>query len=109
MGLTDRLKDLKGKAEEAVAEHSEQRNANPGMRNASATAADQRTGGKYHERIQQAGAKADNLVRSVGGTDEPTEDQGAGAEAAAATPSPEVSPEAAAATPSAEEPDSTPG
>jgi hypothetical protein len=106
MGLTDRLKDLKGKAEEAVAEHSEQIR---GAVEKTATAADQRTGGKYHERIQQAGAKADNLVRSVGGTDEPTEDQGASAEAAAATPSPEVSPEAAAATPSAEEPDSTPG
>jgi hypothetical protein len=74
MGLTDRLKDLKGKAEDAVAEHSEQIR---GAVEKTATAADQRTGGKYHERIQQAGAKADNLVRSVGGTDEQgTDEQG---------------------------------
>jgi hypothetical protein len=72
MGLTDRIKDLKGKAEDAVAEHSEQIR---GAVEKTATAADRRTGGKYHERIQQAGAKADDLVRSVGATDEPTAEQ----------------------------------
>lgn len=62
MGLTDKLKDLRSKAEEAVVERSDQ------IHNAvekAATVADERTGGKYSERIQKAGAKADGLLDSL--------------------------------------------
>jgi len=62
MGLTDRFKDLKSKAEDAVVEHSEQIH---GAVEKATTVADQRTGGRYSERIQQVGAKADNLVHSL--------------------------------------------
>jgi hypothetical protein len=62
MGLTDRFKDLKAKAEEAVVEHSDQ--IHSAVEKATA-AADQRTGGKYSERIHKAGAKADGLVHSL--------------------------------------------
>lgn len=67
MGLTDRLKDLKGKAEDAVSERSEQIH---GAVEKAAEVADQRTGGKYSERIQKAGAKADSLVESLKKSDE---------------------------------------
>jgi len=68
MGLTDRLKDLKGKAEDAVSEHGEQIH---GAVEKAAAAADQRTGGRYSERIHKAGAKADSLVESLKKSDEP--------------------------------------
>lgn len=67
MGLTDRFKDLKAKAEEAVVEHSDQ--IHGAVQKATAVA-DQRTGGKYSERIQKAGAKADGLVHSLEGADD---------------------------------------
>lgn len=67
MGLTDRFKDLKAKAEEAVVEHSDQIH---GAVEKAAAAADQRTGGKYSERIQKVGAKADGLVQSLEGAGE---------------------------------------
>jgi len=62
MGISDRLKDLKDKAAEAAAEHSEQIH---GAVEKVATSADAHTGGKYTERIQAAGAKAGNLVESI--------------------------------------------
>jgi MT0933-like antitoxin protein len=62
MGLTDRLKDLRSKAEEAVVERSDQIHI---AVEKAATAADERTGGKYSERIQKAGAKADGLLDSL--------------------------------------------
>jgi hypothetical protein len=62
MGLTDRLKDLKSKAENTVVEHSEQ--IHSAVEKAT-SAADQHTGGKYREKIQHVGAKADNLVHSL--------------------------------------------
>jgi hypothetical protein len=62
MGLTDRLKDLRSKAEDAVVERSDQIHSAVGK---AAAVADERTGGKYSERIQQAGAKADSLVDSL--------------------------------------------
>jgi DNA-binding protein H-NS len=67
MGLAGRFKDLKAKAEDAVVEHSDQ--IHNAVEKATA-AADQRTGGKYSEHIQKAGAKADNLVHSLEETDE---------------------------------------
>jgi MT0933-like antitoxin protein len=59
MGFTDRLKDLKGKAEDAAAEHNDQ--IRGAIQKAAATA-DQKTGGRYSEKIEQAGAKADTFV-----------------------------------------------
>jgi hypothetical protein len=59
MGFTDKLKDLKGKAEDAAAEHNEQIR---GAIQKAATTADQKTGGRYSEKIEQAGAKADTFV-----------------------------------------------
>jgi MT0933-like antitoxin protein len=62
MGLTDRFKDLRSKAEGAVVERSDQ--IHSAVEKAAAVA-DERTGGKYSERIQKAGAKADNLLDSL--------------------------------------------
>jgi hypothetical protein len=91
MGIADRLKDLKTKAVDATAEHSDK--IHEAVEKV-ATTADQRTGGKYHERIQQAGAKAGGLVDSLKGPEQPvaaesSDDapQGAGA-AAPADPAP---------------------
>jgi len=83
MGLSDRLKDLQAKAQDAVVEHSEQ------IHNAvekASTVADERTGGKYREHIQKVGAKADDLVKSFKDGEEPV-----GAEGVEA-PSPEDAP-----------------
>ncbi|HSZ14096.1 MAG TPA: antitoxin [Solirubrobacteraceae bacterium] len=62
MGLADRLKDLKAKAVDATAERSDK--IHEAVEKV-ATTADERTGGKYHDRIQKAGAKAAGLVDSV--------------------------------------------
>jgi DNA-binding protein H-NS len=59
MGFADRLKGLTKKAEDAAVEHKDQ--IQQAVQKAEATA-DQRTGGKYHEQIQKAGAKAESLV-----------------------------------------------
>jgi MT0933-like antitoxin protein len=76
MGLTDRLKDLKTKATDAAAEHSEKIND---VVEKAASTADQRTGGKYHEQIQKAGAKAGNLVDGLKGSDQQPAAAGRGA------------------------------
>jgi len=65
MGLTDKFKDLKGKAEDAAAEHSDQIR---GAIQKAASTADQKTGGRYSEKIEQVGTKADTFV---GGLKEP--------------------------------------
>lgn len=62
MGLADRLKDLKDKAVDATAERSDKIHE---VVEKVATTADARTGGKYHERIQSAGAKAGSLVDGI--------------------------------------------
>jgi hypothetical protein len=67
MGIADRLKDLKTKAVDATAEHSDK--IHEAVEKV-ATTADQRTGGKYHERIQQAGAKAGSFVDSLKGPEQ---------------------------------------
>jgi antitoxin protein of toxin-antitoxin system len=59
MGLSDKLKDLKQKAGDKVAEHQDQ--IRDAVHKAEQTA-DQKTGGKYHERIQTAASKADAIV-----------------------------------------------
>lgn len=59
MGLSDRLKDLKGKAEDAVVERKDQ--IHQAVEKAGAVA-DQRTGGKYSERIQKVSERAVGMV-----------------------------------------------
>jgi ABC-type transporter Mla subunit MlaD len=67
VGLADRLNELKTKAQDTVAEHSDQLHDAVGK---AAAAADQHTGGRYSERIQKAGTKAGELVDSLKPTDE---------------------------------------
>jgi len=62
MGLSDRLKDLRKKAEDTAAEHKEQ--IDQAVEKAEA-AADQRTEGRYHEQIGKAGAKAEAYVQNL--------------------------------------------
>jgi DNA-binding protein H-NS len=71
MGLADRLKDLRTKATDATVERSDK--IHEAVEKV-ATTADQRTGGKYRERIQKAGAKADSLVDSLKEKQAGTED-----------------------------------
>jgi DNA-binding protein H-NS len=68
MGLADRLKGLRKKAEDTAVEHRDQ--IHDAVQKAE-VAADQRTEGRYHEQIQKAGAKADALVEGLQGTDSP--------------------------------------
>jgi hypothetical protein len=62
MGLGDRLRGITKKAEETAAEHKDE--IRQAFQKAEA-AADQRTGGKYHEQIQTAGAKADAFLEGL--------------------------------------------
>jgi ElaB/YqjD/DUF883 family membrane-anchored ribosome-binding protein len=62
MGLADRLKDLTKKAEDTAAEHKDE--IHQAVQKAEA-AADQRTGGKYHDKIVAAGEKADAYVDTL--------------------------------------------
>jgi hypothetical protein len=73
MGLADRLKGLTKKAEDTAVEHKDQ--IHQAVEKAEATA-DQRTGGKYHEQIQKAGAKADSLVDGLGESEKKTASEG---------------------------------
>jgi DNA-binding protein H-NS len=74
MGIADRLKDLKTKATEATVERSDK--IHEAVEKATA-AADQHTGGKYGERLQKVGAKADSLVEGLRGTDTQAAAEGA--------------------------------
>jgi hypothetical protein len=100
MGLADKFKDLKTKAEDAVVERNEQIHK---VVEKVTTTADERTGGKYREHIQKVGARADGLVDSVkrseptGPSSEPTE------------PSSEQAGPSSGQAPSAEEAQSAPG
>jgi len=67
MGIADKLKDLKTKAVDATAEHSDK--IHEAVEKAAATA-DERTGGKYTERIHKAGAKAGSLVDGFAGSEQ---------------------------------------
>jgi antitoxin protein of toxin-antitoxin system len=62
MGLADKIKDLRKKAEDTAVEHKDQ--LQEGLQKAEA-AADQRTGGKYHEQIEKAGAKANAYIEGL--------------------------------------------
>lgn len=62
MGFTDRLKNLTKKAEDTAAEHKDQ--LHQAVQKAE-TAVDQRTGGKYHDKVVAAGEKADAYVDTL--------------------------------------------
>jgi DNA-binding protein H-NS len=62
VGITDRLKNLRKRAEDSAVEHKDQ--IHEAVQKAEA-AADEKTGGKYHDQIQEAGSKADALVDSL--------------------------------------------
>ena len=64
MGIADRLDELKSKAVDATVEHSDKIQ---GAVEKVATTANERTGGKYQERIEQAGAKAGSMLDSLKG------------------------------------------
>jgi hypothetical protein len=70
MGLSDKLKDLRSKAEEAVVERKDQIQETVQK---VGEAADQKTGGKYHEHIEKAGAKATGFVDGLGDQDAKSE------------------------------------
>lgn len=65
MGLSDRLKDLKTKAVDATAERSDK--IHEAVEKVASTA-DERTGGKYQERIHSASAKVGSLVDGLKGS-----------------------------------------
>lgn len=62
MGLGDTLKGFRKKAEDAAVEHKDQ--IHEAVQKAE-VAADQRTGGKYHDQIQQAAGKVDTFVEEL--------------------------------------------
>jgi hypothetical protein len=62
MGFSDRLKQMRRKAENTAAEHKEQ--IEQAVEKAE-VAADQRTEGHYHEQIAKAGAKAEAYVQNL--------------------------------------------
>lgn len=68
MGLADTLKNLTKKAQDAAVEHKDQ--IHQAVQKAEA-AADQKTGGQYHDQIQKAGAKADGFVDDLEPTQSP--------------------------------------
>jgi ElaB/YqjD/DUF883 family membrane-anchored ribosome-binding protein len=62
MDISDKLKDLGEKAKETAAEHKDQ--IRTAVEKAEA-AADQQTGGRYHEQIAQAGEKVQAYVEKL--------------------------------------------
>lgn len=73
MGLADRLKGLTKKAEDTAVEHKDQ--IHEAVQKAETTA-DQRTGGKYHEQIQNASAKVDSFVDGLQKTEKKPASEG---------------------------------
>ena len=67
MGFGDKFKDLAKQAQEAVAEHKEQ--IAEAVERASVVA-DQRTGGKYTDKITRAGQTADRVVDKLSTSDQ---------------------------------------
>ena len=77
MGLADRLSQLTKRAKDTAAEHKDQ--VEQTLQKA-ATAADQRTGGKYHDKITQAEAKAEGYVENLEPSEPTTPQQAADTE-----------------------------
>jgi ElaB/YqjD/DUF883 family membrane-anchored ribosome-binding protein len=62
MGLADRFSQLTKRAKDTAAEHKDQ--VEQAIQKAAA-AADQQTGGKYHDKIVKAEAKAEDYVENL--------------------------------------------
>jgi hypothetical protein len=76
MGLRDKLTDLRQQAQETVAEHKEQIQ---GAMESAEAAVDQKTHGKYSDKIAKYGQKASDAVDKFSDpvSVEPTADEGA--------------------------------
>jgi hypothetical protein len=83
VGITDRLKDLRKKAGDTSAEHKDQIQA---AVEKAEVAADERTGGKYHDQIAKAGAKVEEYVENLKPEASNAEDAPATARQASAPP-----------------------
>jgi hypothetical protein len=83
VGITDRLKDLRKKADDTSAEHKDQIQA---AVEKAEVAADERTGGKYHDQIAKAGAKVEANVENLKPEASAEEDAPATARQASAPP-----------------------
>jgi hypothetical protein len=68
MGLADRLKDLRKTAQQTAVEHEDE--IKQALQKAETTV-DERTGGKYHDQMQKATAKADAMIEGLKQADEP--------------------------------------
>jgi ElaB/YqjD/DUF883 family membrane-anchored ribosome-binding protein len=84
VGLGDTLKGFRKKAEDAAVEHKDQ--IHEAVQKAE-VAADQRTGGKYHDQIQQAAGKVDTFVAGL----DPTDGKAGGDDAAGGAAKPSAS------------------
>jgi hypothetical protein len=86
MGLRDKLTDLRQQAQQAVAEHKDE--IQGAVETAGATV-DQKTHGKYTDKILKYGQKANNAVEKFGGPASGEGDRGEQAGAAdAGSPAP---------------------
>lgn len=92
MALTDRFKDFKSKAEEAVVERKDQIQ---GAVQKAGEVADQRTGGKYHDKIEKAGGKALGYVESLDANKEVSPAEDGSSAAASIAPEEPLPPSAA--------------
>ncbi len=86
MGLTDKLKNLSKKAETLAVEHKDQIQS---ATQKAEQAIDKRTGGRYHDKIEQAGAKADGMLDRLEPTT-PTQEPATSAAPDAAPVSPQT-------------------
>jgi FKBP-type peptidyl-prolyl cis-trans isomerase len=74
MGLADRLKDLRKTAQQTAVEHEDE--IKQALQKAETTV-DERTGGKYHDQMQKATAKADAVIEGLKQADgPPSSDEG---------------------------------
>ncbi|HTP22816.1 MAG TPA: antitoxin [Solirubrobacteraceae bacterium] len=85
MGLRDKLTDLREQAQQAVAEHKDEIQ---GAVQTAGAAVDQRTHGKYTDKIFKYGQKANSAVEKFGNqaSDEPSRGDDAAAPTAGAPP-----------------------
>jgi MT0933-like antitoxin protein len=84
MALTDKFKDLRNKAGDAVLDRKDQ--IEQAVQKAG-DAADKRTGGRYHEQIQKAGDKATSFVDGLEQTQKEGVEDAAGDDGAPPTSS----------------------
>lgn len=84
MALTDKFKDLRNKAGDAVLDRKDQ--IEQAVQKAG-DAADKRTGGRYHEQIQKAGDKAASFVDGLEQTQKEGVEDAAGDDGAPPTSS----------------------